>query len=83
MCGSIPQISISADVAVASQIRLSGSSGLLNAPKEVEMDTQTFRSTDKVKTVRSSVRRQLAVSLAAAATVVLIFGQGGPSAKAG
>lgn len=74
---------MSADVAVASQIRLSGSSGSLKAIKEVEMDTHTSRSTDRVKTVRSFVRRQLVASLAAAVTVVLIFGQGDPSAKAG
>ena len=61
VCGSIPQVSMSVDVAVSSQIRLSGSSGFSNATKEVEMNTHTSRSSDKTKAIRSSVRRQLRV----------------------
>ena len=47
------------------------------------MNTHTSRSSDKTKAILSSVCRQFAVSLTAAASFALVFGQGGPSAKAG
>jgi hypothetical protein len=74
---------MSADVAVSSQIKLSGSSELSKAIKEVEMNTHTSCGSDKTKVMRSSVRWQFSVSLAAAASFALVFGQGGPSAKTG
>ena len=82
-CGSIPQVSVSGDVAVSSQIRLSGSSGSSRAAKGVEMNTHTSRSSDSAKEISGTVRRQLVASLVAAASFALVLGQGGPSAKAG
>ena len=82
-CCSIPQVSVSGDVVVSSQIKLSGSSGSSHAAKGVEMNTHTSRSSDKAKAISNTVRRQLAASLVAAASFALVFGQGGPSAKAG
>lgn len=83
VCGSIPQVTVSADVAVSSQIRLSGLSGLSNAIKGVEMNAHTSRRPDKTKAIRSSVHRQFAILLAAAASFAFVIGQGGLSAKAG
>ena len=73
---------MSVDVPVSTQIRLSGSSGLSSTTKEVEMETQMSRSTDKTKAICNAVCRQLA-PLVAAAFFALVFGQGDPSAKAG
>lgn len=81
--GSIPRVSMSVDVAVSSQIRLSGSSGSSHAVKEIEMNTHTSRSSDKVKAISSTVRRQFAAYLVAAASFALVLGQDCPSAKAG
>ena len=47
------------------------------------MSTRRSRSSDKVKEVFSSVRRQLSASLAATVSFALVLGQGDPSAKAG
>lgn len=82
-CGSIPQVSVSVDVAVSSQITLSGSSGSSHAAKGGEMNTHASRSSDNAKAVSSTVRRHFATSFVAAASFALVFGHGGPSAKAG
>lgn len=82
-CGSIPQVSVSGDVAVSSQIKLSGSSGSSHAAKGGKMNAHTSRSSDQAKAVSSTVRWQFVKSLATAASFALTFGQGGPSAKAG
>ena len=70
-------------VAVSPQIRLSGSSGSSHVAKEVEINTHASRSSDKAKAISSTVRRQFAASIVAAASFALVFGQGGPSAKVG
>ena len=47
------------------------------------MDARTSRRSGETKAIRSSVHRQFAILLAAAASFAFVIGQGGLSAKAG
>lgn len=83
VCGSIPQISMSVDVAVTSEIYLSGSSVFQQSAKERKMKPHPSIKTVKTKEFKQSVLKQFFIKIVAAMSFALCIGQGDPSAKTG